>query len=133
MLLTQQRDEFSAKLSAAEDKESRSEAALINLQCALEQFQKSKLAVFLIGSHIKMFVISLRADKDRDIELATQRLRRDLAIEVERQLELANEIKSLKLQLQESKNGLLAAARISDQLENVQLANVNLRDERKYT
>lgn len=40
-LLVQQRDEFSAKLSAAEDKESRSEAALINLQCALEQFQNS--------------------------------------------------------------------------------------------
>lgn len=88
---------------------------------------------FFVGSHINIFLISLRADKDRDIELATQRLRRDLAIEVERQLELANEIKSLKLQLQESKNGLLAAARISDQLENVQLANVNLRDERKYT
>lgn len=48
MLLTQQRDEFSAKLSAAEDKESRSEAALINLQCALEQFQKSKCAVFFL-------------------------------------------------------------------------------------
>lgn len=42
-LLVQQRDEFSAKLSAAEDKESRSEAALINLQCALEQFQNSML------------------------------------------------------------------------------------------
>lgn len=46
MLLTQQRDEFSAKLSAAEDKESSNEAALINLQCALEQFQKSNF--FLI-------------------------------------------------------------------------------------
>lgn len=44
-LLTQQRDEYSAKLSAAEDKESRSEAALINLQCALEQFQKSKYII----------------------------------------------------------------------------------------
>ena len=43
MLLVQQRDEYSAKLSAAEDKESRNEAALINLQCALEQFQKSML------------------------------------------------------------------------------------------
>lgn len=40
-LLTQQRDELLAKLSAAEDKESRNEAALINLQCALEQFQNS--------------------------------------------------------------------------------------------
>lgn len=42
ILLVQQRDEISAKLSAAEDKESKSEAALINLQCALEQFQRSK-------------------------------------------------------------------------------------------
>lgn len=42
------------------------------------------------------------------------------------------EIKSLKMQLEESKNGLLAASRISDQLENYQLANTNLKDECKY-
>lgn len=76
-------------------------------------------------------IFFIGADKDRDIELATQRLRRDLGVEAEKQAELASEIKSLKLQLQESKNGLLAAARISDQLENVQSTNVNLKDERK--
>lgn len=41
-LLVQQRDDLLAKIGAAEDKESRSEAALINLQCALEQFQNGK-------------------------------------------------------------------------------------------
>lgn len=51
MLLTQQRDEFSAKLSAAEDKESANEAALINLQCALEQFQKS-MYIYIMLDHI---------------------------------------------------------------------------------
>lgn len=41
-LLTQQRDELNRKLGQAEDREQKHKAALINLQCALEQFQKSK-------------------------------------------------------------------------------------------
>lgn len=42
MLLVQQRDEISSKLSQAEDRESKNQAALTNLQCALEQFQRGK-------------------------------------------------------------------------------------------
>ncbi|XP_037028086.1 putative leucine-rich repeat-containing protein DDB_G0290503 isoform X2 [Bradysia coprophila] len=107
-LLTQQRDELLAKLSAAEDKESRNEAALINLQCALEQFQNNK---------------------ERDVESVTYRLRKDLENEAKRQIELQNEIKSLHNQLTESKNGLLAASRITDQLESCQVANATLKTE----
>lgn len=40
MILQQQRDDIAAKLSLAEDRESKNQAALINLQCALEQFQR---------------------------------------------------------------------------------------------
>ncbi|KAJ6638473.1 Thyroid receptor-interacting protein 11 [Pseudolycoriella hygida] len=107
-LLTQQRDELLAKLSAAEDKESKNEAALINLQCALEQFQNNK---------------------ERDVESVTYRLRKDLENEQQKQLELTNEIKSLHDQLLESKNGLLAASRITDQLESCQVANATLKTE----
>lgn len=46
-----------AKLSAAEDKDSRNEAALINLQCALEQFQNSKSNIFVGGVERHLDVI----------------------------------------------------------------------------
>lgn len=42
-LLQQQRDDLSARLSQAEDRESKNAAALVNLQCALEQFQNGEL------------------------------------------------------------------------------------------
>lgn len=42
-MLQQQKDDLSAKLSEAEDRESKNLAALINLQCVLEQFQKGAL------------------------------------------------------------------------------------------
>ena len=41
-LVQQQRDDLLAKLSTAEDRESKNLASLTNLQCALEQFQKSE-------------------------------------------------------------------------------------------
>lgn len=71
-------------------------------------------------------------DKDHDIELATQKLRIQLEQERQQQIQLTKDIEMLNVQLIESKNGLLAAARITDQLENYQLANINLKDERKY-
>lgn len=40
ILIQQQRDDIAAKLSQAEDRESKNQAALVNLQCALEQFQR---------------------------------------------------------------------------------------------
>lgn len=39
-VLKQQKNELSARLSEAEDRESKNMAALTNLQCVLEQFQK---------------------------------------------------------------------------------------------
>lgn len=42
-VLQQQKDDLSAKLSEAEDRESKNRAALINLQCVLEQFQKGNV------------------------------------------------------------------------------------------
>lgn len=41
-VLQQQKEDLSAKLSEAEDRESKNRAALTNLQCVLEQFQKGK-------------------------------------------------------------------------------------------
>ncbi|GAB0099910.1 hypothetical protein DMENIID0001_158080 [Sergentomyia squamirostris] len=96
MLLSQQRDDLSTKLSSAEDRESKNQAALINLQCALEQFQR---------------------DKDRDVEATTFRIRKQLEEERKVNQDILNEMKSLQNQLAEAKTGLLAASRISDQLE----------------
>lgn len=42
-LANQQRDEYQAMLSEAEDKQMKQVAALTNLQCVLEQFQKGKV------------------------------------------------------------------------------------------
>lgn len=42
-VLQQQKEDLSVKLSEAEDRESKNRAALINLQCVLEQFQKGNL------------------------------------------------------------------------------------------
>lgn len=47
-------------------------------------------------------------------------------------MELQNEIRSLNDQLTESKNGLLAASRITDQLESCQVANATLKSECEY-
>lgn len=73
-----------------------------------------------------------RLDKERDVESETYRLRKDLNAEERKQVDLSNEIRSLKDQLLESKNGLLAAARITDQLESCQVANAALKTECEY-
>lgn len=39
-VLQQQKEDLSARLSEADDRESKNKAALTNLQCVLEQFQK---------------------------------------------------------------------------------------------
>lgn len=62
----------------------------------------------------------------------TNRIRNELNEEVLKRQSLLNEIQSLKLQLEESKAGLLAAARISDQLEIAQVTNATIKEERKY-
>ncbi|XP_043066046.1 thyroid receptor-interacting protein 11 isoform X1 [Drosophila bipectinata] len=108
VLLQQQRDELLTKLGQLEDRELKQQAALTNLQCALEQFQN---------------------DKEHDIEMATQRIRREMQSQLDRQDVLQAEIVALKQQLADANQGLRAAARLSDQLEAGQQTIAVLRDE----
>lgn len=62
----------------------------------------------------------------------TNRIRNELNEEISKRQSLINEIQSLKSQLDESKAGLLAAARISDQLEIAQVTNATIKEECKY-
>lgn len=82
----------------------------------------------MINNFVVVFFFFL-TDKERDVESVTYRLRKDLENEDRKQVELRKEIKSLHDQLLESKNGLLAASRISDQLESCQVANATLKSE----
>ncbi|XP_017074361.1 thyroid receptor-interacting protein 11 isoform X2 [Drosophila eugracilis] len=107
-LLQQQRDELLTKLGQYEDRELKQQAALTNLQCALEQFQN---------------------DQDHDIEMATQRIRREMQTQLDRQGQLQLEMGGLQQQLAEANQGLRAAARLSDQLEAGQQTIAVLRDE----
>ncbi|XP_075156525.1 Golgi microtubule-associated protein [Haematobia irritans] len=107
-LVVQQRDELLHKLSQAEDRESKNQAALTNLQCALEQFQN---------------------DKENDIKLATQRLRKELQQHLDKESHLQLEIQQLHQQLTDATDGLNAAARLSDQLESCQQTINILREE----
>lgn len=84
------------------------QAALTNLQCALEQFQN---------------------DKEHDIQTVTQRIRKQLQTELTRQESLQSELVALQQQLTEANQGLRAAARLSDQLEACQQTIAVLRDE----
>lgn len=95
-LLSNQRDELMRKLSDAEDNANKQTAALTNLQVVLEQFQR---------------------DRENDIKIETERIRRQIKAEQQIQADLKNEIVNLKQQLEESKQGLQAANRLSDQLE----------------
>ncbi|KAH8343053.1 hypothetical protein KR059_004312 [Drosophila kikkawai] len=108
VLLQQQRDELLAKLGLCEDRELKQQAALTNLQCALEQFQNNK---------------------DHDIELATQRIRREMQSQLAHQGQLQAEMAALQQQLADANQGLRAAARLSDQLEAGQQTIAVLRDE----
>ncbi|KAH8420325.1 hypothetical protein KR009_009212 [Drosophila setifemur] len=107
-LLQQQRDELLAKLGQYEDRELKQQAALTNLQCALEQFQN---------------------DKEHDIQLATLRIKREMQGQLERQGQLQAEMGALQQQLADANQGLRAAARLSDQLEAGQQTIAVLRDE----
>lgn len=61
----------------------------------------------------------------------TNRIRNELSCEINKQKALCNEIEKLQMQLKESKAGLLAAARISDQLEISQVTNATIKEECK--
>uniref|UniRef100_A0A6E8VGP6 GRIP domain-containing protein n=1 Tax=Anopheles coluzzii TaxID=1518534 RepID=A0A6E8VGP6_ANOCL len=107
-LLLQQRDELGARLSAADDRDQKNQAALTNLQCALEQFQMNR---------------------ERDIELATGSIRSELEQARTREEALKDTLKQVQQQLADAKTGLLAAARISDQLEISQVTVASLKAE----
>lgn len=62
----------------------------------------------------------------------TQNIRTEYELEKRKQNQLLVEIQSLQQQLTDAKNGLFAAARISDQLELSQMSVNNLKDECKY-
>lgn len=55
--------------------------------------------------------------KERDVEEATKKLRRDMDVQLTTIDSLKEQINQLKNQLTEATTGLLAASRLSDQLE----------------
>ncbi|XP_053670699.1 thyroid receptor-interacting protein 11 [Anopheles nili] len=107
-LLLQQRDELNVRLSVADDRDQRNQAALTNLQCALEQFQMNR---------------------ERDIEVATGGIRGELEAARAREDAHKENLKQIQQQLADAKTGLLAAARISDQLEISQVTVASLKAE----
>lgn len=87
---------------------------------------KARFAVHLID-----FLISFSKEKDKDVEAETHRIKKQLDDEIDNRSTFIKEIESLKCQLAESEDGLLAAARISDQLEIAQVNNAALKEERE--
>lgn len=71
-------------------------------------------------------------DKERDIVERTQQMQRQLDAAAAAGQQQRAELAAVQQQLSDSKHGLLAAARITDQLESAQMANTNLRDEREF-
>lgn len=71
-------------------------------------------------------------DKENDIDFKTNSLHKELESERKNQRKLHNDISQLQSQLQEAKNGLMAAARLSDQLELNQLTIDKLNNESKF-
>lgn len=71
-------------------------------------------------------------DKENDIELKTAALQKELDDEKVKQVKLGKEIAQLQLQLHEAKNGLMAASRLSDQLELNQLTIDKLNNDSKF-
>ncbi|XP_072752797.1 uncharacterized protein [Anoplolepis gracilipes] len=103
-LITQQRDHIQTKLSATEDNILLQSASLTNLQIVLEQFQQDLIRMYMqydIDDTCQTFL-----DKERDIELATEKIRCQLTEAYKRRDEFLNEISILK-----------AASRLSEQLE----------------
>ncbi|KAK9878382.1 hypothetical protein WA026_021689 [Henosepilachna vigintioctopunctata] len=105
--MTSQRDEIKKKLMDLEDDNNVKSAALSNLQLVLEQFQR---------------------DKEADVVRETDRIRRQVKQEQEKQEDLRSEIINLQSQLKESKQGLQAALRLTDQLEMSKSQISNLKE-----
>ncbi|XP_050517071.1 thyroid receptor-interacting protein 11 isoform X2 [Diabrotica virgifera virgifera] len=103
-----ERDSLRKQISDAEDENTKQAAALANLQFVLEQFRK---------------------DKEQDVIRETDRIRRHINTEKQVQEDLRKEITNLQAQLEERNQGLLAASRLSDQLESSKKTVVGLKDE----
>lgn len=71
-------------------------------------------------------------EKEIGIHNETERIRRQIKLEQEIQKELRKEIATLKSQLDESKQGLLAASRLTSQFEFSQKQVTSLKDEGKF-
>ncbi|XP_076262751.1 uncharacterized protein LOC143197870 isoform X2 [Rhynchophorus ferrugineus] len=106
--VTNQREELMKKISDSEDANNKQAVALANLQFVLEQFQK---------------------DREKDIIKETDRIRRQINAEKQLQADLKKDIENLKTQLEDSKQGLQAASRLSDQLEITKKQNLGLKEE----
>ncbi|KAL3276125.1 hypothetical protein HHI36_020843 [Cryptolaemus montrouzieri] len=106
--MTGQRDEFKRKVLELEDENSVKSAALSNLQLVLEQFQR---------------------DREADVVRETDRIRRQIKQEQKVQEDLRKEIVNLELQMKESKQGLHAASRLTDQLEMSKKQISSLKEE----
>lgn len=78
------------------------------------------------------FAFVLILDRERDIELATGSIRSELEQARTREEALKDTLKQVQQQLADAKTGLLAAARISDQLEISQVTVASLKAECKY-
>lgn len=83
-----------------------------------------------LRNSVKLTFLGL--DKERDIELRTASIQNELADERAHQARLSSEISQLQRQLQEAKNGLMAAARLSDQMELNQHTIERLNNESKF-
>jgi thyroid receptor-interacting protein 11 len=80
----------------------------------------------------QFLIRKLLTEKERDIELRTQTIQKELNDEKAKQSKFNTEIQQLQQQLQEAKNGLMAAARLSDQLELNQHTIERLNNESKF-
>lgn len=86
--------------------------------------------MFIGSGYLREFHFSL--DKERDIELRTTHIFKELNDEKFKQSKMSQDINQLQQQLQEAKNGLLAAARLNDQLEMNQITIQRLNNESMY-
>nr|XP_027219055.1 golgin subfamily A member 6-like protein 22 [Penaeus vannamei] len=108
--MTSQRDDAVLRLHDAEETAQQSQQSLGTLQKVLEDFQRRQ---------------------SREILDATDRQVRALQEEKERALGLEEEIRALKMQLQEAQNGLDAASRLGEQLNRKESVIASLRAQGK--
>lgn len=87
---------------------------------------------FYVNSSIAIQFIFIPKDKQHDINEATYKLRKDIDNAKEEEKHLREEIDTLLSQLSDAKHGLLAASRLSDQLETSNQTISRLKTECKY-